>query len=82
MSHSRGAGLAVVMNAGLKIAHKRMSVGHQHAGERWTDILGQIGRVVLIDRKGWGAFPVRPRSLGVWVNALAQGRPQIDDLDL
>jgi alpha-amylase len=80
--HSGGAGLAVVMNAGCKISHKRMSVGSQHAGERWTDILGRIERAVLIDRKGWGVFPVRPRSVGVWVSGTAEGRAQTDDLEL
>lgn len=81
-SRSSGAGLAVVINAGSRIAYKRMSVGSQHAGERWTELLGYVESVVMIDRKGWGAFPVRPRSLGVWINVLAQGRSQMDDLDL
>jgi alpha-amylase len=81
-SHSGGAGLAVVMNAGWKVTYKRMSLGTQHASERWTDILGRIERAVLIDRKGWGVFPVRPRSVSVWVSGTAQGRSQIDDLDL
>ena len=80
-SHSDGAGLAVVMNAGWNIAHKRMSVGPLHAGERWTDILGGMGRAVLIDRRGWGVFPVRPRSVGIWAHEVAPGRAHIDDLE-
>jgi alpha-amylase len=74
-SHSGGAGLAVVMNAGWRTAHKRLSV-------RWTEILGRVETAVLIDRKGWGVFPVRPRSVGVWVSESAQHRAQIDDLEL
>lgn len=81
-SYSGGAGLAVIMNADWKVAHKRMSVGSQHAGERWTDMLGSIARAVLIDRNGWGVFPVRPRSMSVWVDGTAQDRAQIDELDL
>ena len=81
-AHSDGAGLAVMLNSGWRPAHKRMCVGQQHAGERWTDILGRLKSVTLIDRNGRGVFPVRPRSLGVWVDALALNRAQIDDLNL
>ena len=81
-SHSDGAGLAVVMNEGWSVAHKRMSVGPLHASERWTNLLGRTDRAVLIDRKGWAVFPVRPRSVSLWANEVAQGRGQIDDLEL
>ena len=77
-SHSAGAGLAVVMTNGWSFAHKRMNVGQQHAGERWTEILHWAWGEVVIDQRGWGTFPVGPRSVGVWVNAVAEGRKFLD----
>ena len=59
-----------------------MNVGQQHAGERWTDILGWAWDVVTIDRGGWGTFRVGPRSVGVWTHKNGQGRQDVDELDL
>jgi alpha-amylase len=82
-SHSRGAGLAVILNAShASYAHKRMNVGRQHAGETWTDIMGWAWGQVSIDREGWGMFPVGPRSVGVWVNERAEGKRRVDGLVL
>lgn len=78
-AHSNGAGLAVLMTNKNKYAYKRMKVGQQHAGERWTDILKWAWGEVVIDQFGWGSFPVGPKSVGVWVNAAADGREFLDD---
>lgn len=81
--HSFGAGLAVLINASYAgYAHKRMDVGRQHAGERWTDILGWAWGQVTIDTEGCGNFPVGPRSVGVWVDEKAEGRQKLDALIL
>lgn len=78
-SRCRGAGLAVILNASrAAYAHKYMNVGRQHAGETWTDIMGWAWGEVIIDREGWGWFPVGPRSMGVWVNERAAGRDKMD----
>jgi alpha-amylase len=63
-------------------AHKRMYVGRHHADERWTDILGWAWGEVVIDQRGWGTFPVGPRSVGVWVDVAAEGRGSLDGLML
>lgn len=33
-----------------------MEVGKQHAGEKWTDVLGWHEGEVTIDEEGWGDF--------------------------
>jgi alpha-amylase len=82
-SHSRGAGLGVILNASrASYAHKQMNVGAHHAGEIWTDIMGWAWGTVVIDHDGWGLFPVGPRSMGVWVNERAEGRRRMDELKL
>ena len=81
-SHANGAGLAVVMTNGWKHVSKRMNVGMQHAGERWTDIMKWAWGEVVIDSRGWGTFPVGPRSVSVWVNAVADGRDFLDGFEL
>ena len=81
-AHSFGSGVSVVMTNANNYAHKRMYVGRQHTGEHWTDILAWAWGEVVIDLRGWGTFPVGPRSVGVWVNAAAENRPLIDGLDL
>jgi len=79
---SNGAGLAVVMTNGWDYASRHMYVGRQHAGERWTEIMGWARGEVIIDRRGWGSFPVGPRSVGVWINKQAENRASIDALQL
>lgn len=59
-----------------------MFVGHKHAGELWTDILGWRDEIVLINSCGCGVFPVAAMSVSVWVNSRAQGREDIDQFDL
>lgn len=53
---------------------KRMYVGRNHAGEKWTDVLVACPESVTIDSRGYGVFPVAALSVGVWVNAAAEGR--------
>lgn len=78
-SHARGAGLACLLNASYAAyTTKCMNVGSRHAGERWTDVLGWAWGEVVIDREGWGVFPVGPRSVGVWVDRDAEGRERVD----
>lgn len=74
----RGAGLAVVMTNGWRGASKTMFVGKQHAGERWTDVLGGCPGEVVVDREGWGVFAAGPRSVAVWVRWDAPLRAEVD----
>src|SRR5213078_864799 len=68
----RKSGLACVMsNTGP--GQKRMAVGQEHIGERWTDILGNWGDEVEIDGEGYGMFLCAELSISVWVNKDAEG---------
>ena len=76
------------------IKTKRMYVGAEHAGERWTDILGASqeggkggpgygcehdnGTAVVIDELGWATFSVGPRRVSIWVDEAAEGRDVLD----
>ncbi len=80
--HSQGAGLAVLLCIGNLFSTKTMYVGQEHANEKWIDILHFAWGIVVIDEKGFGNFPVGPRSVGVWVNSKASERSQLDNFDL
>lgn len=77
-----GAGLAVVISNGWEVTSKKMNVGKQHAGERWTDTLRWSWGEVVIDENGWGVFHVGPRSVSVWAAKTAIGRQVLDVLVL
>ncbi|CAH0053967.1 unnamed protein product [Clonostachys solani] len=79
-SRSAGAGLAVVMNTGWTSSGKHMCVGKVHAGETWSDVLGQTWGEVIIDTDGMGYFRACPRSVSVWVHDAAEGRDEADSL--
>ncbi len=81
-SKSGGAGLAVIMTNSLEAIDKRMNVGKQHAGERWTDILRYCWGEVIIGEDGWGVFGVGPRSVSVWASKTAFDRERLDELVL
>ncbi|KAJ6137195.1 hypothetical protein N7471_003681 [Penicillium samsonianum] len=70
-------GLACILSNG-GASYKRMFVGHRHAGELWTDILGWRNETVLINHCGYGVFPVAAMSVSVWVNSQAEGRNGIN----
>jgi alpha-amylase len=69
----RRFGLACVMS-NADPGTRRMFVGEMHAGETWTDVLGWAEGEVKIDGEGWGEFACPGVSVGVWVNAEAEGR--------
>ena len=70
-------GLACILSNG-GASYKRMFVGHRHAGELWTDILGQRNEAVLINNCGYGVFPVAAMSVSAWVSSQAEGRNGIN----
>ncbi|OOF95485.1 glycoside hydrolase family 13 protein [Aspergillus carbonarius ITEM 5010] len=70
------SGLVCIMsNAGP--SRKRMYVGRRHSTEQWTDILQWYPGTVVIDKKGYGEFPVSAMSVSVWVNSSAEGRDSL-----
>ncbi|KAJ9264736.1 CAZyme family GH13 [Paecilomyces variotii] len=74
------SGLACVLSNGAA-STKRMFVGKQHAGERWTDLLEWNKETVVIDGQGYGIFPVLAMSVSVWVNDRADGRDRFGHFD-
>ncbi|PSN74182.1 glucan 1,4-alpha-maltohexaosidase precursor [Corynespora cassiicola Philippines] len=67
------AGMAVLMsNKGP--GQIKMAVGKEHAGEKWSDILGWEEGEVEIDGEGYGLFKCPGISVSVWVNKEAEGR--------
>ncbi|KAL9110949.1 MAG: hypothetical protein Q9227_004564 [Pyrenula ochraceoflavens] len=76
-----GNGCAVVLNAGWGYAWKRMYVGRERVGERWTDMMGWSWGEVLIDEGGWGVFPCPARAIGVWTSREASGREWVDGFE-
>lgn len=80
-SRSGGAGIALLANIGSELAEKRMSVGKQHAGERWVDFYGGNGDVA-IDERGWGRFRAKGQGMGVWVDQKALKRELVEPVAL
>jgi alpha-amylase len=54
----------------------KMAVGKEHAGEKWTDVLGWEEGEVEIDGDGYGLFKCPGTSVAVWVRSDAEGRDQ------
>lgn len=77
-THDRPFGSAVVVsNAGA--GTKKMHVGEQHAGEKWTDVLGWSEGEVVIDEDGFGEFTCGQCSVSVWVKNDAEGRERFGE---
>lgn len=72
-------GLACVMS-NAKENQKKMSVGTEHKGEVWTDILGWQTDEVTIDDEGYGLFPCPGTSVSIWVKKDAPGRDRFGKL--
>ncbi|KAK6207977.1 glycoside hydrolase family 13 protein (alpha amylase) [Colletotrichum tabaci] len=51
-----------------------MEVGHSHAGEVWTDVLGLESEPVTIDENGLGLFRCGRNSMACFVRSDAKGR--------
>lgn len=85
-THSNGAGIAVVISKSRKPQTKRMNVGRQHGGERWTDMLRGAQGEVRIDDEGWGLFPIQANQgsgcVAVWSHSAALDRGRLDTVNL
>lgn len=55
-----------------------MSVGTEHTGEIWTDVLGWEPKEVKIDEEGFGVFDCAGTSCSIYVNKDAEGRDRFD----
>ncbi|MBO9660445.1 MAG: DUF1939 domain-containing protein, partial [Chitinophagaceae bacterium] len=45
----------------------KMSIGEKHAGQMMYDISGGIGGAVILDKNGEGIFPVKAKSVSVYI---------------
>lgn len=79
MTHGH-IGLVVLASISWSWKKRRVNVGSQCAGQIWTDLMGWAWSGVLIDKHGFGDFPVGARSISVWTWQNAPGRDQVDDL--
>ncbi|TDL24317.1 putative alpha-amylase [Rickenella mellea] len=71
----RHDGCAVVLCNGDE-GVKRLEVGKEHAGEKWSDILGWHEGEVEIGEDGWAEFRCPPRSVSIWAKVDAKGREE------
>ena len=55
---------------------KRMFIGAECAGQRWTDVLGWRGEVVTVREDGWAEFRCGGCSVSVWAWDGAKGREE------
>ncbi|CAE6402173.1 unnamed protein product [Rhizoctonia solani] len=68
-------GCAVVICNGDE-GSKFLDVGKDHAGEKWTDLLGWHGGEVTIGEEGWAEFRCPAQSVSIWAKADARGREE------
>ncbi|CDZ98132.1 alpha-amylase [Phaffia rhodozyma] len=66
-------GCAVVLSNGGD-GFKRMEVGKERAGQKWTDLLGWKQGEVVIGEDGWAEFPCNAVSVSIWVKEDAKFR--------
>jgi hypothetical protein len=72
------SGLAcIISNSGA--AKKRMFIGRPNTNQRWIDILGHQPGAVVIDKRGYGLFPVNSLSASVWVDSAAVAGSGVED---
>lgn len=56
-----------------------MTVGKQHAGETWIDVLGSVKNLVEINSEGEGDFPVPAKNATAFVKKGAWDKVPIAD---
>ncbi|KIY63156.1 glycoside hydrolase family 13 protein [Cylindrobasidium torrendii FP15055 ss-10] len=78
MGDERRSGCAVVLCNGSGDGEKRMEVGKERAGQKWTDVLGWYQGEIEIEEDGWATFKCHSESVSIWVNADAEGRDEFE----
>lgn len=69
-------GSVTVICNGTGEGQKRVDVGKEHAGEKWTDVLGWHQGEVTIGDDGWADFFSPPQSISIWTKTDARGRDE------
>ncbi|KAG8694879.1 hypothetical protein FRC09_009532, partial [Ceratobasidium sp. 395] len=68
-------GCAVVVCNGDE-GSKFLYAGKEHAGEKWSDLLGWHEGEVTIGDEGWAEFRCPARSVSIWTKTDARGREE------
>lgn len=69
-------GCVVVLCNGTGDGEKHIDVGKDHAGEKWTDVLGWHKAEVTIGDDGTATFFSPAQSISIWTKTDARGRDQ------
>ncbi|KAK1922270.1 putative alpha-amylase [Papiliotrema laurentii] len=69
-------GSVTVICNGKEDGSKKIEVGKEHAGEKWTDVLGWHQGEVTIGEDGWAEFFCPPESVSIWTKTDARGREE------
>ncbi|WVQ75657.1 hypothetical protein IAR50_005286 [Cryptococcus sp. DSM 104548] len=69
-------GCVTVICNGNEDGSKRVEVGQEHKGEKWTDVLGWHQGEVTVGDDGWAEFFSPPQSLSIWTKTEARGREE------
>lgn len=72
------SGLACIIS-NSDAATKRMFIGRHNTNQRWIDILGHQPGAVVIDKRGYGLFPVNSMSASVWVDSATVAGSGVED---
>ncbi|KAL1405244.1 hypothetical protein Q8F55_008870 [Vanrija albida] len=69
-------GLVAVLCNGTEEGTKRIDVGKEHAGEKWSDVLGWSQGEVTIGDDGFAEFKSPAESISIWTKTDARGRDE------
>lgn len=73
------SGFALLMTVN-KGGSKKMFVGEQHAGEVYTDVLGNSRECIVITKGGFGKFTVQDGSMSIWMPSGEKTEPLEDEI--
>jgi alpha-amylase len=62
------SGCAVILSNGDD-GFKKMEMGKENAGANFIDIIHNREGTITIDEQGFGEFPVKSKSVSVWIRA-------------
>jgi alpha-amylase len=69
-------GLVAVICNGTEEGKKRIDIGTEHKGSKWTDVLGWHQAEVVVGDDGFADFFSPARSVSVWTKVDAKGRDE------
>ncbi len=73
----RAIGFAVVLTNAAG-GTKRMTIGAEHAGKTYIDLLAHVSEKIILDSDGRAEFPVNDGSVSIWVDENLAGELAIE----